>query len=154
MSGNLCRCAAYPNIVAAIREAAPKMRRYAVLGTSEQCVLRSRATLFASSATVSPGDPRGLVNSFLKARFAAVRDPAPGAAPDTSKSQRKSRCGLCERAPGRSEALTLRNVSAARRVFDEPAIPVGCKQLIAPARARAPSRQPSLPSVPVASASK
>jgi xanthine dehydrogenase YagT iron-sulfur-binding subunit len=27
MSGNLCRCAAYPNIVAAIREAAPKMRR-------------------------------------------------------------------------------------------------------------------------------
>ncbi|MBC7780196.1 MAG: (2Fe-2S)-binding protein [Proteobacteria bacterium] len=26
MSGNLCRCAAYPNIVAAIREAAPKMR--------------------------------------------------------------------------------------------------------------------------------
>ena len=27
MSGNLCRCAAYPNIVAAVREAAPKMRR-------------------------------------------------------------------------------------------------------------------------------
>ncbi len=27
MSGNLCRCAAYPNIVAAIRVAAPKMRR-------------------------------------------------------------------------------------------------------------------------------
>jgi xanthine dehydrogenase YagT iron-sulfur-binding subunit len=27
MSGNLCRCAAYPNIVAAIRQAAPKMRR-------------------------------------------------------------------------------------------------------------------------------
>jgi xanthine dehydrogenase YagT iron-sulfur-binding subunit len=27
MSGNLCRCAAYPNIVVAIREAAPKMRR-------------------------------------------------------------------------------------------------------------------------------
>ncbi|MBC7940462.1 MAG: (2Fe-2S)-binding protein, partial [Chitinophagaceae bacterium] len=26
MSGNLCRCAAYPNIVAAVREAAPKMR--------------------------------------------------------------------------------------------------------------------------------
>ncbi len=26
MSGNLCRCAAYPNIVAAIRDAAPKMR--------------------------------------------------------------------------------------------------------------------------------
>jgi xanthine dehydrogenase YagT iron-sulfur-binding subunit len=26
MSGNLCRCAAYPNIVAAIRAAAPKMR--------------------------------------------------------------------------------------------------------------------------------
>ena len=26
MSGNLCRCAAYPNIVTAIREAAPKMR--------------------------------------------------------------------------------------------------------------------------------
>jgi xanthine dehydrogenase YagT iron-sulfur-binding subunit len=25
MSGNLCRCAAYPNIVAAIREAAPMM---------------------------------------------------------------------------------------------------------------------------------
>jgi xanthine dehydrogenase YagT iron-sulfur-binding subunit len=25
MSGNLCRCAAYPNIVAAIREAAPQM---------------------------------------------------------------------------------------------------------------------------------
>lgn len=27
MSGNLCRCAAYPNIVAAVREAAPRMRR-------------------------------------------------------------------------------------------------------------------------------
>ena len=27
MSGNLCRCAAYPNIVAAVRQAAPKMRR-------------------------------------------------------------------------------------------------------------------------------
>ncbi len=27
MSGNLCRCAAYPNIVAAIRQAAPLMRR-------------------------------------------------------------------------------------------------------------------------------
>jgi xanthine dehydrogenase YagT iron-sulfur-binding subunit len=27
MSGNLCRCAAYPNIVAAIREAAPLMRQ-------------------------------------------------------------------------------------------------------------------------------
>jgi len=27
MSGNLCRCAAYPNIVAAVREAAPKLRR-------------------------------------------------------------------------------------------------------------------------------
>jgi xanthine dehydrogenase YagT iron-sulfur-binding subunit len=27
MSGNLCRCAAYPKIVAAIREAAPKMER-------------------------------------------------------------------------------------------------------------------------------
>jgi len=27
MSGNLCRCAAYPNIVAAIRDAAPKMER-------------------------------------------------------------------------------------------------------------------------------
>lgn len=27
MSGNLCRCAAYPNIVAAIGSAAPKMRR-------------------------------------------------------------------------------------------------------------------------------
>jgi xanthine dehydrogenase YagT iron-sulfur-binding subunit len=27
MSGNLCRCAAYPNIVAAIQDAAPKMRR-------------------------------------------------------------------------------------------------------------------------------
>jgi xanthine dehydrogenase YagT iron-sulfur-binding subunit len=27
MSGNLCRCAAYPNIVAAIREAAPMMSR-------------------------------------------------------------------------------------------------------------------------------
>jgi xanthine dehydrogenase YagT iron-sulfur-binding subunit len=27
MSGNLCRCAAYPNIVAAIRQAAPRMRR-------------------------------------------------------------------------------------------------------------------------------
>ena len=27
MSGNLCRCAAYPKIVAAIRDAAPKMRR-------------------------------------------------------------------------------------------------------------------------------
>jgi len=27
MSGNLCRCAAYPNIVAAIVQAAPKMRR-------------------------------------------------------------------------------------------------------------------------------
>lgn len=27
MSGNLCRCAAYPNIVAAVRAAAPKMRR-------------------------------------------------------------------------------------------------------------------------------
>ena len=27
MSGNLCRCAAYPNIVAAIREAAPMMRQ-------------------------------------------------------------------------------------------------------------------------------
>jgi xanthine dehydrogenase YagT iron-sulfur-binding subunit len=26
MSGNLCRCAAYPNIVAAIRDAAPKMK--------------------------------------------------------------------------------------------------------------------------------
>jgi len=26
MSGNLCRCAAYPNIVTAIREAAPKMK--------------------------------------------------------------------------------------------------------------------------------
>jgi xanthine dehydrogenase YagT iron-sulfur-binding subunit len=26
MSGNLCRCAAYPKIVAAVREAAPKMR--------------------------------------------------------------------------------------------------------------------------------
>src|SRR5690242_13264611 len=26
MSGNLCRCAAYPNIVAAIKQAAPKMR--------------------------------------------------------------------------------------------------------------------------------
>jgi xanthine dehydrogenase YagT iron-sulfur-binding subunit len=26
MSGNLCRCAAYPNIVVAIRDAAPKMR--------------------------------------------------------------------------------------------------------------------------------
>ncbi|HEX3699058.1 MAG TPA: (2Fe-2S)-binding protein [Phenylobacterium sp.] len=29
MSGNLCRCAAYPKIVAAIREAAPKMARNA-----------------------------------------------------------------------------------------------------------------------------
>ncbi len=29
MSGNLCRCAAYPNIVEAIREAATKMRRSA-----------------------------------------------------------------------------------------------------------------------------
>jgi xanthine dehydrogenase YagT iron-sulfur-binding subunit len=27
MSGNLCRCAAYPNIVAAVRQAAPQMRR-------------------------------------------------------------------------------------------------------------------------------
>jgi xanthine dehydrogenase YagT iron-sulfur-binding subunit len=27
MSGNLCRCAAYPNIVAAIEQAAPKMKR-------------------------------------------------------------------------------------------------------------------------------
>lgn len=27
MSGNLCRCAAYPNIVAAIRDAAPQMER-------------------------------------------------------------------------------------------------------------------------------
>ena len=27
MSGNLCRCAAYPNIVAAVRQAAPLMRR-------------------------------------------------------------------------------------------------------------------------------
>jgi xanthine dehydrogenase YagT iron-sulfur-binding subunit len=27
MSGNLCRCAAYPNIVAAVRQAAPRMRR-------------------------------------------------------------------------------------------------------------------------------
>ena len=27
MSGNLCRCAAYPNIVAAIRQAAPKIGR-------------------------------------------------------------------------------------------------------------------------------
>ncbi len=27
MSGNLCRCAAYPNIVAAVRDAAPRMRR-------------------------------------------------------------------------------------------------------------------------------
>lgn len=27
MSGNLCRCAAYPNIVAAVVQAAPKMRR-------------------------------------------------------------------------------------------------------------------------------
>ncbi len=27
MSGNLCRCAAYPNIVAAVREAAPRKRR-------------------------------------------------------------------------------------------------------------------------------
>ena len=27
MSGNLCRCGAYPNIVAAVRAAAPKMRR-------------------------------------------------------------------------------------------------------------------------------
>ena len=27
MSGNLCRCAAYPNIVAAVRQAAPKMGR-------------------------------------------------------------------------------------------------------------------------------
>jgi xanthine dehydrogenase YagT iron-sulfur-binding subunit len=27
MSGNLCRCAAYPNIVAAVREAAPLMRK-------------------------------------------------------------------------------------------------------------------------------
>ena len=26
MSGNLCRCAAYPNIVAAVRDAAAKMR--------------------------------------------------------------------------------------------------------------------------------
>jgi aerobic-type carbon monoxide dehydrogenase small subunit (CoxS/CutS family) len=26
MSGNLCRCAAYPKIVAAIRDAAPKIR--------------------------------------------------------------------------------------------------------------------------------
>jgi xanthine dehydrogenase YagT iron-sulfur-binding subunit len=26
MSGNLCRCAAYPNIVAAIRQASPLMR--------------------------------------------------------------------------------------------------------------------------------
>ena len=26
MSGNLCRCAAYPHIVAAIQQAAPKMR--------------------------------------------------------------------------------------------------------------------------------
>jgi xanthine dehydrogenase YagT iron-sulfur-binding subunit len=26
MSGNLCRCAAYPNIVDAIKEAKPKMR--------------------------------------------------------------------------------------------------------------------------------
>jgi len=25
MSGNLCRCAAYPNIVAAVRAAAPQM---------------------------------------------------------------------------------------------------------------------------------
>jgi xanthine dehydrogenase YagT iron-sulfur-binding subunit len=27
MSGNLCRCAAYPKIVAAIREAVPRMER-------------------------------------------------------------------------------------------------------------------------------
>jgi xanthine dehydrogenase YagT iron-sulfur-binding subunit len=27
MSGNLCRCAAYPNIVAAIRQAAPKTEK-------------------------------------------------------------------------------------------------------------------------------
>ena len=27
MSGNLCRCGAYPKIVAAIREAAPRMER-------------------------------------------------------------------------------------------------------------------------------
>ena len=27
MSGNLCRCAAYPNIVAAVKQAAPRMRR-------------------------------------------------------------------------------------------------------------------------------
>jgi hypothetical protein len=98
--------------------------------------------------------PAFIDNDAFQCGYCTPGDPAPGAAPDTSKSQRKSRCGLCERAPGRSEALTLRNVSAARRVFDEPAIPVGCKQLIAPARARAPSRQPSLPSVPVASASK
>ena len=26
MSGNLCRCAAYPNIVAAIRQAAPQIK--------------------------------------------------------------------------------------------------------------------------------
>ena len=27
MSGNLCRCAAYPNIVAAVKQAAPKVGR-------------------------------------------------------------------------------------------------------------------------------